>query len=96
MMLGVAYEASIGGIGTLIGTAPNAFMAGFLRETYGRQIGFGQWMLVGVPLVVVRVFLTHSILARVCLTDRKMELPGLQEEVRGELAKLGGWSRGEI
>ena len=96
LMLGVAYAASIGGIGTLIGTAPNAFMAGFLRETYGLQIGFGQWMLVGVPLVVVGVFLTHSILARVCLTDRKMELPGLQEEVRGELAKLGGWSRGEI
>ena len=66
LMLGVAYAASIGGIGTLIGTAPNAFMAGFLRETYGLQIGFGQWMLVGVPLVVVGIFLTHAILARVC------------------------------
>jgi sodium-dependent dicarboxylate transporter 2/3/5 len=32
LMLGVAYAASIGGMGTLIGTAPNAFMAGFLRE----------------------------------------------------------------
>ena len=96
LMLGVAYAASIGGIGTLIGTAPNAFMAGFLRETYGLQIGFGQWMLVGVPLVVVGIFLTHAILARVCLTDRKMEVAGLREEVLGELAKLGGWSRGEI
>jgi solute carrier family 13 (sodium-dependent dicarboxylate transporter), member 2/3/5 len=96
LMLGVAYAASIGGVGTLIGTAPNAFMAGFLRETYGLHIGFGEWMLVGVPLVVVGVFLTHAVLARVCLTDRKMEVPGLQEEVRGELAKLGGWTRGEI
>lgn len=85
LMLGVAYAASIGGVGTLIGTAPNAFMAGFLRETYGLQIGFGQWMLVGVPLVVVGIFLTHAILARVCLTDRKMELAGLREEV------LGSW-----
>jgi sodium-dependent dicarboxylate transporter 2/3/5 len=92
----VAYAASIGGIGTLIGTAPNAFMAGFLRETYGLQIGFGEWMLVGVPLVVVGIFLTHAILARVCLTDRKMEVAGLREEVLGELAKLGSWSRGEI
>jgi len=96
LMLGVAYAASIGGVGTLIGTAPNAFMAGFLRETYGLQIGFGEWMLVGVPLVVVGIVLTHAILARVCLTDRKMEVPELQEEVRGELAKLGGWSRGEV
>ena len=96
LMLGVAYAASIGGMGTLIGTAPNAFMAGFLRENYGLQIGFGQWMLVGVPLVVVGIFLTHAILARVCLTDRKMELAGLREEVLGELAKLGSWSRGEI
>ncbi len=96
LMLGVAYAASIGGIGTLIGTAPNAFMAGFLRETYGLQIGFGEWMLVGVPLVVVGIFLTHAILARVCLTDRKMEVAGLREEVLGELAKLGSWSRGEI
>jgi sodium-dependent dicarboxylate transporter 2/3/5 len=96
LMLGVAYAASIGGMGTLIGTAPNAFMAGFLRENYGLQIGFGQWMLIGVPLVVVGIFLTHAILARVCLTDRKLEVAGLREEVRGELAKLGGWSRGEI
>jgi len=96
LMLGVAYAANIGGIGTLIGTAPNAFMAGFLRENYGLQIGFGQWMLVGVPLVVVGVFLTHAILARACLKDRKLEVAGLREEVRGELAKLGGWSRGEV
>ena len=96
VMLGVAYAASIGGIGTLIGTAPNAFMAGFLRENYGLEIGFGQWMLIGVPLVVVGIFLTHAILVRVCLTDRKLEVAGLREEVRGELAKLGGWSRGEI
>ena len=95
LMLGVAYAASIGGVGTLIGTAPNAFMAGFMRETYGLHIGFGQWMLVGVPLVVVGVWLTHAILARVCLTDRRLEVAGLHEEVRGELAKLGGWTRGE-
>lgn len=96
LMLGVAYASSIGGIGTLVGTAPNAFMAGFMRETYGIHIGFGQWMLVGVPLVVVGIFFTHAILARFCLTDRHLEVAGLQEEVRAELAKLGGWKRGEI
>jgi len=95
LMLGVAYAASIGGVGTLIGTAPNAFMAGFLRETYGFHLGFGQWMLVGVPLVVVGLILTHAVLARVCLTDRALEVAGLPEEVRRESAKLGEWTRGE-
>ncbi|MEY3479460.1 MAG: hypothetical protein RIQ71_235 [Verrucomicrobiota bacterium] len=96
LMLGVAYASSIGGIGTLVGTAPNAFMAGFLRENYGIQIGFGQWMLVGVPLVVTGIFFTHAILARACLSDRRLEVPALQDEVRSALAALGPWKRGEV
>ena len=96
LMLGVAYASSIGGIGTLVGTAPNAFMAGFMRENYGIQIGFGQWMLLAVPVVVAGVFLTHAILSRTCLTDRHLEVSGLQEEVRAALAQLGPWKRGEI
>jgi sodium-dependent dicarboxylate transporter 2/3/5 len=96
LMLGVAYAASIGGVGTLIGTAPNAFMAGFMRENYGIHIGFAEWMLVGVPFVAAGVFLTHALLVRMCLTDRRLEVEGLREEVRGELVKLGGWTRGEV
>jgi sodium-dependent dicarboxylate transporter 2/3/5 len=96
LMLGIAYASSIGGVGTLIGTAPNAFMAGFMRENYGLHIGFAEWMLVGVPFVVCGIFLTHALLARVCLTDRRFEVPGLREEVRGKLSKLGRWKRGEI
>jgi len=95
LMLGVAYAASIGGTGTLIGTAPNAFMAGFLRETYGLEIGFGQWMLVGVPFVVAGLAVAHAALVRICLTDRRLEVPGLREAVRAEAIKLGGWTRGE-
>ena len=96
LMLGVAYASSIGGIGTLVGTAPNAFMAGFMRENYGHDIGFGQWMLMAVPLVVVGIALTHAVLARVCLTGRRLEVPGLREEVRREADKLGAWKRGEV
>ena len=96
LMLGVAYASSIGGIGTLVGTAPNAFMAGFMRENYGYHIGFGQWMLVGVPLVIVGIVLSHAVLSRLCLTDRRLQVPGLREEVRREAAKLGAWTRGEV
>jgi sodium-dependent dicarboxylate transporter 2/3/5 len=53
MLLGVAYAATIGGISTLVGTAPNAMMAAFMLENYGTEIDFTSWMLVGVPLSAV-------------------------------------------
>lgn len=49
LMLGIAYAASIGGVGTLIGTPPNAVLAGIVEKTQGISIGFGQWMQFGVP-----------------------------------------------
>ena len=64
LLLGLAYAASIGGIGTLIGTPPNALLAGFLSETYGIELGFLQWMLFGVPLVVVSLPLAWLLLTR--------------------------------
>ncbi|TWI55057.1 sodium-dependent dicarboxylate transporter 2/3/5 [Pseudomonas duriflava] len=52
LLLGIAYAASVGGIATLIGTPPNAFLAGFLHNSYGIEIGFGRWMLLGVPVAL--------------------------------------------
>ncbi|MFM8571391.1 MAG: SLC13 family permease, partial [Pirellula sp.] len=52
ILIGVAYAASIGGMGTLVGTAPNIFFTGFLRER-GMEIGFWNWMLVAMPVVAV-------------------------------------------
>lgn len=65
LFLGVAYGANIGGLGTLIGTPPNALLAGFADEAYGIRIGFGEWMLVGVPLVVVSLPIAWLLLTRV-------------------------------
>ncbi|WP_428675051.1 SLC13 family permease [Roseibium sp.] len=65
LMLGVAYAATIGGMGSLIGTPPNALFAAYMAETHGIVIGFAEWMLVGLPVVIVLlpvtwVFLTHA------------------------------------
>lgn len=53
LMLGVAYAASIGGMGTMIGTAPNVFVASFINSQLAPQISFLDWMIVGMPLVVL-------------------------------------------
>lgn len=50
LLLSIAYSASIGGLATLIGTPTNALMAAYLSDSYQIEIGFAQWMIVGVPL----------------------------------------------
>jgi sodium-dependent dicarboxylate transporter 2/3/5 len=65
LMLAIAYGATIGGMGTLIGTPPNALFAGFLEGSYGITIGFAKWMLVGVPAVLVLLPITWVLLTRI-------------------------------
>ncbi|MFT4562324.1 MAG: sodium-dependent dicarboxylate transporter 2/3/5 [Gammaproteobacteria bacterium] len=49
LLLGVAYSASIGGMATLIGTPPNLFVASYFNDVMQVDLGFVQWMLIGVP-----------------------------------------------
>lgn len=95
LMLGIAYAASIGGIGTLIGTPPNAFLAGFLESEYGVEIGFGEWMLIGVPFSIVFLIIAWFWLTSGNRPIRLKELPGGREIIRQEFQKLGRVSRGE-
>ena len=64
MLLGLAYSASIGGLATLIGTPPNALLAGFMAENYGLELSFARWMLVGVPVSAVMLPIAWFILTR--------------------------------
>ena len=50
LMLALAYAASIGGLGTIIGTPPNTIMVAQIDKLYGQTISFLDWMKVGVPL----------------------------------------------
>ena len=65
LLLGIAYAATIGGMGTIIGTPPNALFAAFMAESYGIEVGFLRWMLIGVPLVLVLLPLAWLVLTRV-------------------------------
>jgi len=89
LLLSVAYAANIGGVATLIGTPPNAFLRGFMEETYGIEIGFAQWMLVGVPVTVVMLFICWILLTRFLHPVSTRELPGAREKLRKALADMG-------
>ncbi|QIR70505.1 DASS family sodium-coupled anion symporter [Kocuria sp. KD4] len=95
LMLGIAYAASIGSLGTIIGTPPNTLMAGYLSDAHDITIGFGQWMLVGVPLAVVLLALCWVLLTKVLFKPEITEIPGGKELINDELAKLGPMSPGE-
>ena len=64
LLLGVAYGATIGGMATLVGTAPNALLAAFMLESYGTEIDFSSWMLVGLPLSAAMLPLAWLTLTR--------------------------------
>jgi sodium-dependent dicarboxylate transporter 2/3/5 len=95
LLLGIAYAASIGGIGTLIGTPPNLFLASYVRENLGTEISFVRWMGVGLPLVAVFLPVVWLLLTRIVfpISDR-----GDGGDVPSELyarERLGTMNRGE-
>nr|WP_245725967.1 DASS family sodium-coupled anion symporter [Marinobacter mobilis] len=95
LLLGVAYSASIGGVGTLIGTPPNTLLASFLSDSYGIRIDFGTWMLVGIPLVAIMLPLTWLLLCRLVFPVKGLDLGGAGKLIDQELSELGPMSRGE-
>ena len=95
LMLGIAYAASIGSLGTIIGTPPNTLLAGHMAAEHGIQIGFGQWMLVGVPIAVVLLLACWLLLTRVLFRPEIDEVPGGRDLIAAELARLGRMSAPE-
>jgi sodium-dependent dicarboxylate transporter 2/3/5 len=96
LVLSIAYGCNIGGIGTLIGTPPNALLAGFFQENYGVEISFLDWMLVGVPVLLISLPLMFLLLTRVIYPIRMPELQGGQAFISNELAKMGSMTTQEI
>ena len=95
LLLGIAYAASIGGIGTIIGTPPNVFLASFIQSSLGEEISFVRWMGVGLPLVAVFLPLTWLMLTRVLYPVRGVRIEGSREVTEKAYRDLGAMSRGE-
>ena len=76
LLLALAYATTIGGMSTIIGTPPNVLLAGFMEETYGIQIAFFDWMLIGLPLALVLLPLGWVVLTRVAF---RVDVPASPE-----------------
>jgi sodium-dependent dicarboxylate transporter 2/3/5 len=92
LLLSNALAASIGGLGTPVGTPPNLIGLGFVRRELGVHVPFFTWMALGVPIVVLLFAAAVLLLGRACPVG---EGEGLATLVAREREARGAWSRGE-
>lgn len=93
-LLGVAYAASIGGLGTIIGSPPNGILVRFVEQTGGAQVTFLDWMMIGVPAMLTFLPLAWFLNTFVMFPSAMKEIEGGREYVRDEWAKLGPMNAG--
>lgn len=89
LMLGIAFAASIGGMGTLIGTPPNLIMAAAAESLVGRKVGFGEYLLIGVPTVLILLPMAWALLSFVTCRGMAAAEPGAQRVVEERHDALG-------
>ncbi|WP_271078556.1 SLC13 family permease [Aurantiacibacter sp. MUD61] len=90
--MGLAFAASIGGLGTIIGSPTNAIGADLLREISGVEITFARWALLGVPIVVIGIPIAAAIIAKVQrISAHPFDIPA----ARAAIDPPGDWSSAE-
>jgi sodium-dependent dicarboxylate transporter 2/3/5 len=94
MMLLTAFGASVGGMGTPVGTPPNLIGIGLIERIQGRRIAFFEWMKIGVPLVILLFGFLVTYFHLTCARGVRAG-EGSAALVRDELRKLGPMSVGQ-
>lgn len=89
LLLGVAYGATIGGLGTLIGTPTNALVQGFMARNFAIEVSFASWLGFGLPTVLLLMPLAWWLMTRISLPFSSAQLGSTREPVTDALQKLG-------
>jgi sodium-dependent dicarboxylate transporter 2/3/5 len=95
LMLSIAYAANIGGVATLIGSPPNALYAAYMKSSFGIEVTFLSWMMVGLPVAFILLPVAWLLLTRILFVIPKEHLVGGRALFRHELAALGPMSKRE-
>ena len=75
LLLGICYAASIGGMGTPIGTPPNLIFMKIYSETTGQEFSFAQWLTWGIPIVLILLPIAGFHLTRNLGHSGKIDIP---------------------
>jgi sodium-dependent dicarboxylate transporter 2/3/5 len=95
IMLGIAFSANIGGMATIVGTPPNMVMVGVMKDQYDIDIGFFNWMMMGVPFAIIMLMIAYFFLVKVFYPNNLGQLKASGNIIDMELKKLGKVSRAE-
>ena len=95
LLLGIAYAASIGGMSTLVGTAPNIIFVGFMQESYGIEISFINWMKLGVPISAIMLFASWYAITKIVYPVNFAASIETKLQLKNMLSDLGPLGRDE-
>ena len=95
LVLGIGYAGTIGGLGTLIGTPPLIILAGQMNEIFGYDMSFAQYMLIGVPTVLIMLVIAWYFMTFVAFKHDLKELPGGAKIINQEFEALGKTTKEE-
>ncbi|MDC3210873.1 DASS family sodium-coupled anion symporter [Saprospiraceae bacterium] len=95
IMLGIAFSANIGGMATIVGTPPNMVMVGVMKDQYNIDIGFFNWMKMGVPFAILLLSIAYLLIVKVFYPNNLGQLKASGNIIDAELKKLGKVSRDE-
>ena len=95
LLLGIAYAATIGGMSTLIGTAPNIVFSAFMQDTYGVEISMFDWMMLGVPLASIMLFGAWTLLTKYVFPISFTASIEARNELKTMLENMGDFSKDE-
>jgi solute carrier family 13 (sodium-dependent dicarboxylate transporter), member 2/3/5 len=95
LLLCIAYAASIGGVATIIGSPPNGIAVRYIQQTFGTELSFFDWLLVGGPFTLVFLPIAWLLVTSVLFRADLGEIAGGRQHFAEEYRKLGPLSRGE-
>lgn len=93
MVLSIPYAATLGGLGTLIGTTTTPTGTSIIAETIGVQIGFSEWFMIGLPFMIIMLPICWLWMVKFYKVDKLDEIK--VDVIRHEYEALGPMNKGE-
>lgn len=95
LMIGIAYAANIGGTATIIGTPPNVAWVGFMSDMADYEVEFSKYLMVGLPICILMLFIAYFLLTRVLYPSKVSQLASSAQVIDDQIKELGPISKAE-